>query len=74
MGNIIDRLHDEAVTDFFNLYIGQYHWPVFNGADIFITTGVLCLLRHNLGGNQGLPCNSGIDRRARPHNPTIAER
>ena len=26
------------------LYVGSYHWPVFNVADIFITVGVVCLL------------------------------
>lgn len=46
-GNLIDRLHDGAVTDFLDLYVNKYHWPAFNGADIFITMGVLCLLISN---------------------------
>lgn len=43
-GNLIDRLINGAVTDFLDFYIGVYHWPAFNGADIFITAGALCLL------------------------------
>lgn len=44
IGNIIDRLHDNAVTDFLSLYVGSFYWPVFNGADIFITVGALSLI------------------------------
>jgi len=44
IGNIIDRLHDNAVTDFLSLYAGSFYWPVFNGADIFITVGTVSLL------------------------------
>jgi signal peptidase II len=43
-GNLIDRLHDGAVTDFLDFYVGRYHWPAFNGADTAITLGVICLL------------------------------
>src|SRR3546814_12547945 len=43
-GNLIDRLHDGAVTDFLDFYVGRYHWPAFNGAAPAITLGVLCLL------------------------------
>src|SRR3546814_11319359 len=28
-GNLIDRLHDGAVTDFLDFYVGRYHWPAF---------------------------------------------
>jgi len=48
-GNLIDRLRDGAVTDFLDLYVGEYHWPAFNGADVFITVGVLCLLVPGIG-------------------------
>jgi signal peptidase II len=40
LGNIIDRVHDGAVTDF----IKVPHWPAFNVADVAITLGVLTLL------------------------------
>lgn len=43
-GNLVDRLEDGAVTDFLDLYLGPYHWPAFNGADMFIILGVTCLI------------------------------
>jgi signal peptidase II len=39
IGNIIDRLHQGAVTDFLKLP----HWPQFNVADIAVTFGVISL-------------------------------
>lgn len=44
IGNLIDRLHDGAVTDYLDFYARQYHWPAFNLADIFIVTGMVSLL------------------------------
>lgn len=43
-GNLIDRLRDGAVTDFLDFYVGQYHWPTFNLADIAISLGVGLIL------------------------------
>ena len=40
LGNLIDRLHAGAVTDFVKLP----HWPAFNVADMAITAGVIALL------------------------------
>jgi signal peptidase II len=40
VGNLIDRAHDGAVTDWIKLP----HWPAFNVADMAITFGVLALL------------------------------
>lgn len=54
IGNIIDRVHDNAVTDFLSLYAGSFYWPVFNGADIFITCGVMFLFVSNI-----FPINRG---------------
>ncbi|MFA6263613.1 MAG: signal peptidase II [Candidatus Babeliales bacterium] len=45
--NIVDRLMYGAVLDFIELYIGPYHWPVFNIADIFIVGGVGIMLIKN---------------------------
>ena len=42
--NILDRLHDGAVTDFLDFYVGAYHWPAFNLADAAIVCGVAALL------------------------------
>tara|TARA_R110000868_G_C10951932_1_gene767881 strand:- start:1211 stop:1672 length:462 start_codon:yes stop_codon:yes gene_type:complete len=44
IGNAIDRLQDGAVTDFLDFYVGAYHWPAFNLADIAIACGVGALL------------------------------
>jgi signal peptidase II len=46
IGNIWDRLRFGAVADFFDFYIGAYHWPAFNVADSAIFVGVILLLIH----------------------------
>ena len=40
LGNLLDRLRFGWVTDFLDFYIKDYHWPVFNVADICICVGV----------------------------------
>jgi signal peptidase II len=44
LGNIFDRLYYSAVPDFIDIYYKNFHWFVFNVADIFITLGVLMLI------------------------------
>ena len=44
LGNLFDRIYFSAVPDFIDLHINNYHWFIFNIADIFITIGVLCLI------------------------------
>ena len=44
LGNIFDRMYYSAVPDFIDLHLGNFHWFVFNIADIFITIGVICLI------------------------------
>jgi signal peptidase II len=43
LGNLIDRLLRGPVTDFFNL-LSVINTPIFNVADLSITTGVIVLL------------------------------
>ncbi len=43
-GNLYDRLLQGSVTDFLDLYVGDWHWPAFNVADSAITAGALLLL------------------------------
>ena len=43
-GNLFDRLYYRAVPDFIDFHIGNFHWFIFNIADIFITVGVVCLI------------------------------
>ena len=44
LGNLFDRLYYYAVPDFIDLHIGNYHWFIFNIADIFITVGIIGLI------------------------------
>ena len=44
LGNLFDRIFYKAVPDFIDLHINNFHWFIFNVADIFITTGVFCLI------------------------------
>ncbi len=44
LGNLYDRIKFSAVPDFIDLHIGNYHWFIFNVADIFITIGIFCLI------------------------------
>ena len=44
LGNFYDRIIYTAVPDFIDLHFNDFHWFVFNVADIFITVGVFCLI------------------------------
>ena len=44
LGNLFDRIYYYAVPDFIDLHLGDYHWFVFNVADIFISFGIICLI------------------------------
>jgi signal peptidase II len=44
LGNLFDRFYYSAVPDFIDLHINDFHWFIFNVADIFITLGVICLI------------------------------
>tara|TARA_B100001248_G_scaffold137017_1_gene102901 strand:+ start:751 stop:1254 length:504 start_codon:yes stop_codon:yes gene_type:complete len=44
LGNVFDRLYYKAVPDFIDLHIGNFHWFIFNVADIFITLGILFMI------------------------------
>jgi signal peptidase II len=44
LGNIIDRARLGGVVDFLDFYVGAWHWPTFNVADIAISVGVACVL------------------------------
>jgi signal peptidase II len=43
-GNVYDRIMTGRVTDFLELYIGDYHWPTFNIADSAIVIGSALLI------------------------------
>ena len=44
LGNFYDRVAYSAVPDFIDVHYQEFHWFVFNVADIFITIGVFCLI------------------------------
>ena len=44
LGNLFDRIYYHAVPDFIDLHLANYHWFIFNVADIFITLGIIGLL------------------------------
>ena len=43
-GNFFDRIYYYAVPDFIDFHLGNFHWFIFNIADIFICIGVICLI------------------------------
>ena len=44
LGNLFDRIYYYAVPDFIDLHFGNFHWFIFNVADIFITVGIIGLV------------------------------
>ena len=57
IGNFIDRVRLRAVVDFLDFYIGDWHWPAFNVADIGICVGA-GLVFISLWKNSGSPALS----------------
>lgn len=59
LGNLIDRLRSaRGVVDFLDVGVGTIRWPVFNVADVAVTTGAIVLAlslwneeRHIEGGD-----------------------
>ena len=43
-GNIFDRIYYSSVADFIDISINNFHWFIFNVADIFISIGVIILI------------------------------
>nr|WP_067296994.1 signal peptidase II [Marinobacterium profundum] len=43
LGNIVDRWRQGAVTDFLDFHWAGWHWPAFNGADVFIFVGFVLM-------------------------------
>jgi signal peptidase II len=51
LGNLFDRIIYKAVPDFFDFHIAEFHWFIFNVADIFITIGVIFMVLFELNSN-----------------------
>lgn len=56
VGNLFDRIASGGVTDFFDFYWGEHHWPAFNVADSAITIGIGLMILDSF----------------RPHRPTAS--
>tara|TARA_B110000008_G_scaffold265581_1_gene290874 strand:+ start:84 stop:584 length:501 start_codon:yes stop_codon:yes gene_type:complete len=50
-GNLYDRIIYKAVPDFFDFHVGEFHWFIFNVADIFISIGVFFMILIELTDN-----------------------
>ena len=48
LGNFYDRFVYKAVPDFLDLHYNNFHWFIFNVADIFITIGIVILFINGL--------------------------
>tara|TARA_B100001121_G_C18558310_1_gene559058 strand:- start:245 stop:730 length:486 start_codon:yes stop_codon:yes gene_type:complete len=44
LGNIFDRLYYTSVPDFIDIHVRDFHWFIFNVADIFICLGIVILI------------------------------
>ncbi len=44
LGNLFDRIYYYAVPDFIDIHLNDFHWFIFNVADIFITVGIIGLM------------------------------
>lgn len=44
LGNLLDRLLSGSVTDFVDVYFGNYHFYIFNVADSAISIGAVLIL------------------------------
>jgi len=51
LGNLHDRIFFNAVPDFIDFHIGNFHWFIFNLADIFISLGVFFMILIELNDN-----------------------
>ena len=52
LGNVFDRIFYKAVPDFIDFHINNFHWFIFNVADIFITIGIIFLISFEIFGKK----------------------
>jgi signal peptidase II len=58
LGNLYDRIFFKAVPDFIDFHVENFHWFIFNIADIFITFGVIMLILWEI-----LPLNKDYEKK-----------
>ena len=52
LGNLHDRIFFNAVPDFIDFHVENFHWFIFNVSDIFITFGVISMIVLELFDNK----------------------
>ena len=52
LGNLHDRIFFNAVPDFIDFHVGNFHWFIFNVSDIFITLGVISMIVFEIFDNK----------------------
>ena len=52
LGNLFDRIYYSAVPDFIDFHINNFHWFIFNVADIFISLGIVLLIMSEITSNK----------------------
>jgi len=63
-GNVTDRILHGAVTDFFEVWFGSYHYPAFNVADSAITIGAALVVLDVLFGPKHAPPETSRQRKS----------
>ena len=58
LGNLFDRIYYYAVPDFIDIHLGNFHWFIFNVADIFITVGIIGLILTELVKKEKISTNA----------------
>lgn len=55
LGNLFDRIFWGGVIDFLDFYLGRFHWPAFNFADVSVNLGIvfwlLAMVKNQRGKN-----------------------
>ena len=52
LGNLYDRIKYNGVLDFIDFHVGNFHWFIFNVADIFITLGIVIMILIEFNGKK----------------------
>ena len=61
LGNVFDRILYKSVPDFIDFHVGEFHWFIFNIADVFITIGVFSMILFEIiGNNQNIEENEKL--------------
>lgn len=68
LGNLVDRIRNGFVVDFF--YLKAIHFPIFNIADSCITVGICLLMVHFLVGSRQRQEDTSLQSASSPEPPT----